>query len=127
MIREYVNKILDKDYIRSSISPYAALVLIIKKLNRELRIYIDYRALNSLIVKNRNILSLIREIIVRLYAARIFTKFNIIIAFNEIKIKAEKKEKTAFLTRYEVFEYIIISFKLYNVFNTFWIFINEVL
>ena len=89
---------LDKGYIRSNVSLYAALILIVKKSNEEFRIYIDYRALNTLTIKNRNALSLIREIITRLYTTRIFTKFNIIIVFNEIRIKIEEKEKTAFLT-----------------------------
>ena len=61
MIKEYINKILDKDYIRPSISLYIALILIVKKLDKELRIYIDYYILNTLIIKNQNALSLIRE------------------------------------------------------------------
>ena len=110
---------LDKNYIRLSISLYAALVLIVKKSNEELRSYINYRALNALTIKNRNILSLIREIIVRLYAIRIFIKFDIIIAFNEIKIKVEEEEKTTFLTYYKLFKYIIIPFELYNISRVF--------
>ena len=54
-------------------------------------------------------------------------KFDIIIIFNEIRMKVEEKEKTAFLTRYELFEYIVISFKLYNALSIFQVFINEVL
>ena len=127
MIKEYINKILEKEYIRPSISLYAISILIVKKLNKELQIYINYRALNALIIKNQNILSLIRETIVRLYATRIFIKFNIITTFNEIRMKTEKKEKTTFLTRYKLFKYIIISFKLYNASSIFQIFINKIL
>ena len=43
---------LEKKYIRLNISLYVVLILIIKKLYKELRIYIDYRALNALIIKN---------------------------------------------------------------------------
>ena len=110
---------LNKEYIRISTSLYAISILIVKKLNDELRICIDYRILNILTIKNRNALSLIRETIARLCAARIFTKFDIIAVFNEIRIKVEKEEKTAFLTRYELFEYIVILFELYNAFNIF--------
>ena len=73
-------------------------MLIVKKLDERLYIYINYYALNILIVKNRNILSLIREIIIRLYTARIFIKFDIIAVFNKIRIKAKEEEKTTFLT-----------------------------
>ena len=43
---------LEKKYIRFNISLYIALILIIKKFDKELRIYINYRALNVLIIKN---------------------------------------------------------------------------
>ena len=127
MIKEYIDKILKKRYIRLSISLYVALILIVKKFNKELRIYIDYRALNALIIKNRNISSLIREIIIKLYAIKIFIKFNIIIVFNEIRIKEDNEEKTIFLTRYKLFKYVIILVKLYNASNIFYIFINNIL
>ena len=97
MIKEYVKNILEKGYIRPSTSPYTISVLIIKKPDSRLRIYIDYRALNALIIKNRNISPLIRKILARLYVIKIFIKFNIIAAFNKIRIKIEKEEKTAFL------------------------------
>ena len=43
---------LKKKYIRFNISFYVALVFIIKKLNKELRLYIDYRAFNTFIIFN---------------------------------------------------------------------------
>ena len=89
MIKEYVDEILEKKYIRFNISLYIVLILIIKKLDKRLRICIDYRTLNALIIKNRNISSLIREIIIKLYAIKMFIKFDIIVAFNEIRIKEE--------------------------------------
>ena len=110
---------LGKGYIRPSTLPYTAPVLIIKKPDGGLRIYIDYRALNALTIKNRNIPPLIRKTLARLCAAKVFTKFNIIAAFNEIRIKVGEEEKTAFLTRYSLFKYIVIPFGLYNAFNIF--------
>ena len=118
-MKVYINKILDKGYIRSSTLLYVALILIIKKLNGGLRIYIDYRTLNALIIKNKNTPLLIRETLLRLYIIKIFIKFDIIIAFNEIYIKEGNEEKIIFLTRYGLFKYIIIPFRLYNASNTF--------
>lgn len=93
-----MNEILNKEYIRPSTSLYAASILIVKKSNDDLRIYIDYRAFNSLIIKNRNLSPLIRETLAKLYITRIFSKFNIITVFNKIQIKKENKKKIAFLT-----------------------------
>ena len=105
---------LRKEYIRSNKSSYVASVLIMKKLNEDLRVCIDYRALNALTVKDRNVSSLIKKIMTRLCAARIYNKFNIIIAFNEIRMKKNHEERTIFLTRYELFEYVIMLFDLCN-------------
>ena len=110
---------LEKRYIRLSISSYVASILIVKKFNKELRIYIDYRTLNALTIKNRIISPLIRETIIKLYAIKIFIKFNIIIIFNKIQIKKDNEEKIVFLTRYKLFEYIIILFELYNASSIF--------
>ena len=118
-MKEYVDEILEKRYIRLSISSYVASILIIKKFDKELRICIDYRTLNALTIKNRNVFPLIRETITKLYAIKIFIKFDIIAIFNEIRIKEDNEEKTIFLTRYELFEYIIIFFKLYNASSIF--------
>ena len=118
---------LGKGYIRPSTSPYIALVLIVKKLDRGLYIYIDYRSLNALTVKNYNTLLLIRETLARLYTIKVYTKFDIIAVFNEIRIKVEEEEKTIFLIRYGLFEYIVILFGLCNALSTFQAFINKVL
>ena len=118
-MKKYVNKILNKDYIRLNTFSYTTLVLIVKKLDEGLRIYINYRTLNTLIIKNRNAPSLIRETLIRLYVARIYIKFDIIAIFNKIRIREGNKEKIIFLTRYGLFEYVIILFELYNILSTF--------
>ena len=55
-----------------------------KKLDKGLRIYIDYRTLNVLIIKNCNVFLLIRDILAKLYIVKIYSKFNIIVVFNKI-------------------------------------------
>ena len=90
-----------------------------KKPDDGLRICIDYRILNALTIKNRNAPPLIRKTLARLYVVKIFTKFNIIAAFNKIRIKAGEEEKTAFLIRYSLFKYIVMPFGLYNALSTF--------
>ena len=42
MIKKYIDNILDKGYIRPNILLYIVLVLIVKKSNRGLRVYINY-------------------------------------------------------------------------------------
>ena len=61
---------LKKDYIRFNIFLYTIFVLIVKKFDDDLRIYINYRALNALIIRNRNAFSLIKNILIKLYIVK---------------------------------------------------------
>ena len=83
-MKKYFNKILNKEYIKFNILFYAILILIVKKLNREFKIYINYRIFNAFIVSNRNISLLIKKTLFKFYIIRIYNKFDIIIIFNEI-------------------------------------------
>ena len=127
VVKVYIEDMLGKGYIRKSNSPYAAPVLVVQKPDGGLRVCVDYRALNALTIKNRNAPPLIRETLSRLCASRVYTKFDVIAAFNEIRIREGDEEKTAFLTRYGLFEYVVMPFGLCNAPGTFQSFINEVL
>ena len=60
---EFFKENLAKGFIRESKSPASVLILFIPKKDRGLRLYIDYKGLNSIIIKNRYFLPLITEII----------------------------------------------------------------
>ena len=64
-----------------------AAVLFVKKPERELCFYIDYRGLNAITVKNHYFLLLIFKTFNYLNCAKIFMKLNIISAFNKLQIK----------------------------------------
>ena len=127
MVKKYVDDMLGKDFIRPSTSGFAVSVLLMKKPDGGLRVCVDYRALNALTVKNRNTPPLIRETLARLCAAKFYSKFDIIAAFNEIRVREGDEEKTAFLTRWGLFEYVVMPFGLCNAPGTFQAFINATL
>ncbi len=70
LIKKYLQKHLNKDFIKSSTASYASLILFAKKLDEELRFCVDYRKLNAIIKKNRYFISLIAETIARLSKIR---------------------------------------------------------
>ncbi len=82
ILKKYLEEHLKKNFIKINFSPISSLILFIKKLNRELRLYIDYRALNALSIKNQYPLSFIRETLDKLAQIKFFTKLNIIAIFN---------------------------------------------
>jgi len=82
--------------IHPSKSPMAALVFFIKKKDGSLWLVQDYRALNSITVKNKYPLPLISELVSQLYRARYFTKLDVRWGFNNIHIKPGDEWKAAF-------------------------------
>ena len=125
MMKKYIDDMLNKEFIRFSHFEYAVSILIVKKSEGKLRICVDYKALNALIIKNRNASFLIRDILARLCSVKIYSKFDIIAAFNEVRMRSGNEKKTAFLTRYDLYEYVVMSFGLCNASNIFQAFINN--
>jgi len=84
--------------IRPSKSSMAAPVFFIKKKDGSLRLVQDYRALNSMTVKNKYPLPLISELVSQLCEARYFTKLDVRWGFNNVCIKPGDEWKAAFWT-----------------------------
>ena len=111
---KYVDKMLGKGFIISSKLPAGVLVLFTKKNDDRLRLYIDYRSLNTIIKKNKHSLSLVQTLLDLLGRKKMYTKLDIISAYHALHIHAGNKWKTAFRYRYSYFEYCVIPFRLVN-------------
>ena len=77
---------LDKGFIRESILLAAAPLLLAAKPGGGIRIYYNYKGLNTIIIKNKYPFPLIRETLDNLYNARYYIKLDIITTFNYIRI-----------------------------------------
>ena len=86
ILKEYLVKNLQKGWIVPNGTNYKFSVLFVKKPNGGLRLYIDYREVNSRICKDWYFVLLISETLKRISQAYIFTKLNIRQAFNKIKM-----------------------------------------
>jgi hypothetical protein len=109
-----LQELLDKGYIRPSSSPWGCPALFVKKKDRTLRLCVDYRPLNAVIIKNMYPLPRIDLLFDQLAGAKVFSKIDLRSGYNQIKICEEDIPKTAFSTRYGLYEYLVMSFRLTN-------------
>jgi hypothetical protein len=86
----------------------------VKKKNQSLRLCVDYRALNAINVKNKYPLPHINILFNELVDAKVFSMVDLHSGYQQIKIRPEDIPKTAFSTRYGLYEYLVMSFGLTN-------------
>jgi hypothetical protein len=108
--------LLDKGFIRPSASPWGCPALFVKKKNNSLRLCVDYHPLNKVTIKNKYPLLRIDILFdqLELAGARVFSKIDLRSGYHQIKIRPSDIPKTAFSTRYGLYEYLVMSFGLTN-------------
>jgi hypothetical protein len=111
-LKVQLNKLLDKGYIRPSSSPWACPTLFVKKKDQSLRLCADHGPLNAITVKNKYPLSCINILFEQLASAKVFSKIDLHSGYHQIKTRPEDVPKTTFSTRYELYEYLVMSFGL---------------
>jgi hypothetical protein len=118
--------LLDKGYIRPSTLPWGFSTLFVEKKEKELRLCVDYRPLNAITIKNKYPLPCIDIMFYQLARAQVLSKIDLRSGYHQIKIHAEDKPKTAFTTRYDLFEYLVMSFGFTNAPPQFMYLMNSV-
>ena len=91
ILKVYLDKYLANKYIRFFKLSIDISILFIRKKNDSLRLYINYKDLNTIIIKNKYSLSLIKKNLNRLNCAKRFTSLNLTTIYYRIRIKRDNE------------------------------------
>ncbi|KAI3681177.1 hypothetical protein L6452_35962 [Arctium lappa] len=113
-LKAQIEELLNKGFIRPSVSPWGAPILFIKKKDGSMRLCIDYRELNRVTIRNKYPLPRIDDLFDQLQGARYFSKIDLRSGYHQLRIRDCDIPKTAFRTRYGHYEFIVMPFGLTN-------------
>ncbi|GKF62126.1 putative reverse transcriptase domain-containing protein, partial [Tanacetum coccineum] len=113
-LSKQLKELLEKGFIRPSSSPWGAPVLFVKKKDGSFRIYINYRELNKLTVKNRYPLPRIDDLFDQLQGSSVYSKIDLRSGYHQLRVREEDIPITVFRTRYGHYEFQVMLFGLTN-------------
>src|SRR5436189_605525 len=109
-----LQELLDKGFIRPSSSSWGCSAMFVDKKDQTKRLVVDYRPLNKVTVKNKYPLPDINILFNQFASAKVFSKIDLRSGYHQIKVREEDIPKTAFSTRYGLYEFLVMSFGLTN-------------
>ncbi|XP_020102373.1 uncharacterized protein LOC109719935 [Ananas comosus] len=113
-LKAQLQDLMDKGFVKPSVSPWGAPVLFVKKKDGTLRLCVDYRELNKVTIKNKYPLPRIDDLFDQLQGSRVYSKIDLQSGYHQLKIKPENVHKTAFRTRHGHYEFTVMPFGLTN-------------
>jgi hypothetical protein len=127
-LKEHIRELLEKGFIHPSSSPWGAPMIFVPKKDEDgtQRLCVDYRALNEVTVRNKYSLPRIDDLFDQLRGACVFPKIDIRLGYHQLKVRECDIPKTAFISRYDLYEYTVMSFGLTNAPTYFMYMMNKV-
>jgi hypothetical protein len=125
-LKEHIKELLDKGFIHPRPSTWVATMIFVPKKDGTQRLCVDYHALNKVTVKNKYLLPRIDDVFDQLHGACVFSKFDLRLGYHQLKVRECDIPKTAFVSRYDLYEFTMMSFELTNAPAYFMYMMNKV-
>jgi hypothetical protein len=125
-LKEHIKELIDNGFIRPSSSLWGGPVICVPKKDGTQRLCVDYCALNEVTIKNKYPLSRIDDLFDQLRGACVFSRINLRSGYHQLKVQECDIPKTAFVLRYGLYEFTVMSFGLTNAPAYFMYMMNKV-